>query len=146
MEQNIKSDLAKLKEQFGIDRLDAGTYSPLALAYIGDTIYDMIFRTMVVGQSNMAAHKYHKKVCTYVSAVAQSQMFENIKEELTEAEMAVYKRGRNAKPYNKAKNASTMEYQRATGLEALVGYLYLSDNMDRIIELVKLGLERQKQE
>lgn len=146
MEQSIKSDMAKLREQFGLGKLDANTYSPLALAYIGDTIYDMIFRTIVVGQSNMAAHKYHKKVCTYVSAVAQSEMFEKIKDYLTEQEMAVYKRGRNSKPYNKAKNASSIEYQRATGLEALVGYLYLSDNMDRIIELVKLGLEQQKAE
>ena len=141
MEQGIKSDLAKIKEQFGIERLDAGTYSPLALAYIGDTIYDMVFRTIVVGKNNMAAHKYHKKVCNYVSAVAQSQMFENIKEYLTEQEMAVYKRGRNSKPYNKAKNASSIEYQRATGLEALIGYLYLDDNMDRVIELIKLGLK-----
>ena len=140
MEQGIKSDLAKLKDCFGIKEIAADTYSPLALAYIGDTVYDMIFRTIVVGRVNMAPHKYHKKVCSYVSAVAQSNMVEAIKDRLTDKELRIYKRGRNSKPYNKAKNASSIEYQRATGLEALVGYLYLNDEMDRLYELLSYGL------
>ena len=144
MEQSIKSDMAKLKEKFGLGEIDANAYSPLSLAYLGDTIYDMVFRTIVVGGCNMAAHKYHKKVCSYVSAVAQSNMVALIQDEFTEQEMAIYKRGRNAKPYNKAKNASAIDYQRATGLEALVGYLYLSDNIDRIYELLQLGLSKMK--
>lgn len=144
MEQGVKSDIAIVKEHFEMGGIDANTYSPLALAYIGDTVYDMVFKTIVVGKVNMAAHKYHKRVCSYVSAVAQSEMIEYIKDILTEKELDIYKRGRNSKPYNKAKNASTIEYQRATGLEALVGYLYLSDNMERICELIKYGLSQME--
>ena len=130
------------QKQFGISKVNVKAYSPLSLAYIGDTIFDMIFRTLVVSRFNMAAHKYHKKVCQYVSAVAQSQMVEQIQELFTEEELEIYKRGRNSKPYNKAKNASVIEYQRATGLEALVGYLYLDGRMERIFELVKEGICR----
>lgn len=131
----------QFRDCFGIPRVDVRGYSPLALAYIGDTVFDLIFRTVVVSRHNMAAHKYHKKVCTYVSAVAQSEMVEQIQDSFSVEEMDIYKRGRNSKPYNKAKNASVMEYQRATGLEALIGYLYLQGRMDRILELLKQGME-----
>lgn len=130
------------EQSFGLEPVDVKTYSPLALAYLGDTVYDMIFKTIVVSRHNMAAHKYHKKVCQYVSAVAQSQMVEVLLDLFTEEELLVYKRGRNSKPYNKAKNASPIEYQRATGLESLMGYLYLSRRIDRIIELLREGLQR----
>lgn len=134
--------MEEFRRQFAIDKVNVKAYSPLALAYIGDTVFDMIFRTLVVSRLNMAAHKYHKEVCRYVSAVAQSEMVEQIQELFTEEELEIYKRGRNSKPYNKAKNASVMEYQRATGLEALVGYLYLDGRIERILELVKEGICR----
>jgi ribonuclease-3 family protein len=129
-------------QQFGLHKVDVRAYSPLALAYLGDTVFDLIFRTIVVSQHNMAANKYHKKVCNYVSAVAQSEMVELLMDELTQEEMEIYKRGRNSKPYSKAKNASAMEYQRATGLECLVGYLYLSGQMERLLQLVQMAMER----
>lgn len=131
----------QFQDFFQLDKVNVRAYSPLALAYVGDTVFDMIFRTIVVSRHNMAAHKYHKKVCAYVSAVAQSEMVEKIQDCLTDEELDIYKRGRNSKPYNKAKNASVMEYQRATGLEALIGYLYLDGRMGRILELMKLGME-----
>ena len=142
MEQSVTSDLAKIKKCFGLKGDLPEQYSPLALAYIGDTVYDMVFRTIAVASANMAPHKYHKIVCKYVSAVAQSEMVEAIKNQLTEKELKIYKRGRNAKPYHKAKNASSIEYQRATGLEALTGYLYLNDEMDRLYELLAYGLDK----
>ncbi len=147
MEQNIdkssvwKPAIEAFKEKFELPENDVRTYSPLAFAYIGDTVYDMIFRTIVVSRKNMAAHKYHKEVCRYVSAVAQSKMVEVLKDIWTDEEEAMYRRGRNSNPYNKAKNASVIEYQRATGLECLMGYLYLKGDFDRIMELVKYGLE-----
>lgn len=130
------------QRRFELHKVNVKAYSPLALAYIGDTIFDLIFRTLVVSRFNMAAHKYHKEVCRYVSAVAQSEMVEQIQELFTDEELEIYKRGRNSKPYNRAKNASVIEYQRATGLEALVGYLYLDGRMERIFELIKEGICR----
>ena len=146
MEENIGNDswaaaFDSLIESFNIKAPDVKGYSPLALAYIGDTVFDLIFRTLVVSRCNMAANKYHNEVKHYVSAVAQSEMVEKMKEHFTEEEERVYLRGRNSKPYNKAKNASVMEYQRATGLECLVGYLYLQKNMKRVIELIHYAVD-----
>ena len=77
-----------------------------------------------------------------VKAQTQARMAESILESLSEEELSVYKRGRNAKSYSVAKNASVSDYRRATGFEALIGYLYLQDKEDRVIELVKLALSR----
>lgn len=133
--------IESIREWFELKEVDVRAYSPLSLAYIGDTVFDMIVRTIAVGHCNMAAHKYHKKVTSYVSAVAQSQMVEILTSHLTEEELDVYKRGRNSKPYSKAKNASSIEYQRATGLEALVGYLYFGGQMERLLYLMKLAID-----
>lgn len=130
-----------IREWFDLKEVDVRAYSPLSLAYIGDTVFDMIIRTVAVGHCNMAANKYHKKVTGYVSAVAQSLMVEIVEPYLTQEELDIYKRGRNSKPYSKAKNASSIEYQRATGLEALVGYLYLGGQMERLCYLMKLAID-----
>lgn len=111
-------------------------YSPLALAYIGDSIYDLMVKKHFVLISNMQPEKYHKKVTSIVSANAQSAFVDSIMEKLSEDEMAVYKRGRNSSPHTKAKNASLENYLKATGFEAVLGYLYLSGNMERLSELV----------
>lgn len=126
-----------IKSSFALDNVDINSYSPLTLAYIGDAIYDLIVRTMVVESGNAPVNKLHKKVTTRVQATAQAELFHRIQECLTEEEMAVYKRGRNAKSFSSAKNASIVEYRTATGVEALFGYLYLTDQIDRIIELMK---------
>ncbi len=146
MEENIVDSawttaFDSMIESFNVKHPDVKGYSPLALAYIGDTVFDLIFRTVVVSRANMAANKYHNEVKHYVSAVAQSDMVERMKEHFTEEEERVYLRGRNSKPYNKAKNASVIEYQRATGLECLVGYLYLDGRMDRVLQLIHYGIE-----
>ncbi len=141
MEESL-SLLKQLKKEFECGEVDIRTYSPLTLAYIGDGIYDLIIRTVVVERGNRAAANLHKKSIKFVNAATQAAMIEAIREELSEEEQSVYRRGRNAKSYTTAKNASIGDYRKATGFEALLGYLYLQDNMGRVIELVKLALER----
>lgn len=96
----------------------------------------------MVERGNEPANKLHRKTVTYVKAQTQAAMIEALIEELTEEELTVYKRGRNAKSYTSAKNASIGDYRKATGLEALMGYLYLQDNLPRIIELMQIGLHK----
>lgn len=126
--------------RFEIPRQDIRTYSPLTLAYIGDGIYDLVIRTIVVGKGNTQANRLHKETSGLVKAKAQSDMVEILLPELTKEEEAVYKRGRNAKSPTMAKNATMADYRRATGFEALMGYLYLKDDFARVVELVEKGL------
>ena len=131
-----------LNEKFGIEGKDIRSYSPLTLAYIGDAIFDVIIRSILVNKGNTAVNKLHKRASDIVKAGTQSAFIKALMDNLTEEEADIYRRGRNSKPHTKAKNATTMDYLDATGFEAVVGYLYLTDNMDRICELVELGIER----
>ena len=135
MEESITL-LTKIKQVFDCEGQDVRAYSPLTLAYIGDGIYELVIRSIVVERANRSANDLHKKTTRYVKAPAQSAMIE----ELTEEEEAVYRRGRNAKSYTTAKNASVADYRRATGFEALMGYLYLTGQTDRMLELIKDGI------
>lgn len=119
---------------------DMRTYSSLTLAYIGDAVYDMIIRTVVVERANRPASELHKIVVKYVSAPAQAKIIQALTDSLTQEEQAVYRRGKNAKPHTTAKNASHAEYMKATGFEAVLGYLYMTDNMARALELIDRGL------
>lgn len=139
MEESI-SFLANIKETFDVRKADVRAYSPLTLAYIGDAVFDIIIRTVVVGRSNRPANELHKKTSSLVKAETQAMLVEALLPLLSEEEEAVYKRGRNAKSYTSAKNATIADYRRATGFEALVGYLYLQDRMGRVLELVREGL------
>lgn len=141
MEQN-RELLDKIKEVFQCKEVDVRAYSPLTLAYIGDSIYDLVIRTVIVERANKAVNDLHKKATKYVKAQTQAQMIYALQEHLTDEEMAVYKRGRNAKSYTSAKNASINEYRNATGFEAMMGYLYLLGRTDRMLELIHLGIEK----
>lgn len=141
MEESL-SLLGQLKREFECEEVDIRTYSPLTLAYIGDSIYDAMIRTVVVERGNRSTNDLHKMAIRYVNAGTQARMIEALQELLTEEERAVYRRGRNAKSPSVAKNASVTDYRKATGMEAVLGYLYLQDRMDRAIELVKRGIER----
>ena len=132
----------KFLNEFGLEEQDLRTYSPLTLAYIGDAIFELVVRTVLVERKNAQAEKLHKAATKIVKAETQALMIEAIKEELTEEELAVYKRGRNAKAVTRAKNATMSEYRRATGFEALMGYLYLKGEVERMIELISLGAEK----
>lgn len=140
MEESI-SLLDLIKQSFELKEVDIRAYSPLTLAYIGDCVYDLIIRTVVVERGNEPANKLHKKTVTYVKAQTQAAMIEALSPYLTEEEETVYRRGRNAKSYTSAKNASIGDYRKATGMEALVGYLYLTRQEARIMELIKTGLK-----
>ena len=141
MDQSINL-LAKIKEEFDCKEVDLRTYSPLTLAFLGDCVYDIIIRTVVVERGNRAPQGLHNKKSYLVNAKTQKEIIESLLDVLTPEEEDIYRRGRNAKSYTTAKNASVGDYRKATGFEALLGYLYLSDNMDRVLFLVKEGLKR----
>ena len=130
-----------IKEQFGIADVDIRTYSPLTLAYIGDGIFDIVIRSVVVARGNSRANDLHKRTSEIVKAHTQALMIEALEGELTEEEADVYRRGRNAKSGTMAKNASMSDYRKATGFEALMGYLYLKDDFERIVFLTKRAME-----
>ena len=134
--------LLEILKTFPGKQQDVRTYSPLTLAYIGDAVYEVIIRTAVVERANRPANALHHITVKYVSAGAQSRIVQALMEELTEEEQAVYRRGKNSKPHTTAKNASLADYLKATGFETLIGYLYLTGQTDRALELVKLGIER----
>ena len=141
MEESI-SLLDLIKQSFELKEVDIRAYSPLTLAYIGDCIFDLVIRTVVVERGNEPANKLHRKTVAYVKAQTQAAMIEALLPELSEEELSVYKRGRNAKSYTSAKNASVGDYRKATGLETLMGYLYLTGEESRMLELIKTGLQR----
>lgn len=141
MEESI-TILDAIKREFDCNETDIRAYSPLTLAYIGDAIYDLVIRTIVVKRGNKSANNLHKKTVAYVNARVQAKMIDALESELTEEEMAVYHRGRNAKSYTTAKNASVIEYRKATGLEALCGYLYLTGQQERMLQLIREGIAK----
>lgn len=141
MEKSIISLEDSLDSVFGLSSKDWKLYSPLTLAYLGDAVYEMVIRTICVKRTNMQTQKLHRKVTGYVSAKAQAKMMDALVGELTEEEESIYRRGRNSKPYTKAKNASMEEYLKATGFEALVGYLYLQKEYERMNALIAHGIE-----
>lgn len=132
-----------IRDTLDISDVDADTYSPLTLAYIGDAIYDIVIRTMVVAKSNMQVNKLHKKSSGLVNAGTQADIIKYLMDngELTDKEISVYKRGRNAKSFTKAKNATVIDYRMATGFEALMGYLYLKGESGRMLGLIKNALD-----
>lgn len=141
MEESVKNMEQGILAFFPGKRQDIRTYSPLVLAYIGDAVYDLIIRTVVVGRANRPVNDLNRITVKYVSANAQSKIVQALMESLTEEEQAVYRRGKNSKPHTMAKNASVADYLKATGFEAVIGYLYLTDRMDRALELVRKGLD-----
>ena len=134
--QTLSREALRLKE------MDPGTYSPLALAYIGDAVYELIVRTMVISHGSIQVNKMHKKSASLVNAGTQAEMIRLMMEELTEEETAVYKRGRNAKSVTTAKHATVVDYRTATGFEALCGYLYLMGRLERLVTLISHGFEK----
>ena len=127
-EESLSSLKGLLNQVFHLEDKDLRTYSPLTLAYIG----------------NCPVNQLHRKASSLVKAGTQSSMMEVIEPMLTEEEHSVYRRGRNAHSPTMAKHATMADYRRATGFEALMGYLYLKDDFSRIIELVRAGIGEDK--
>ena len=136
----METNLIQLKELFHLEDQDLRSYSPLTLAYIGDGVYELIIRTILVKKGNCPVNRLHKKASSLVKAGAQSAIMEVIEEELTPEELSVYRRGRNAHSPTMAKHATMADYRRATGFEAPMGYLYLKEDYTRMLTLVRMGI------
>lgn len=144
MEESIKkSDPAReIRETFGIEGKDVRSFSPLTLAFLGDSVYEIVIRTMVVTKANASPNQLNRRSSALAKAGTQAKLAHLLEAELTQEELAVWKRGRNAHSATRAKNATVTDYRTATGLEALMGYLYLQGRTDRILELLQSGLGR----
>jgi ribonuclease-3 family protein len=140
MEQSLASFAEWFRQLYHLDKPDVRQYSALTLAYIGDAVYEIIIRSYVVGRGNAQVEKLHKRSSRLVKAKTQADLIKAVAPQLTEEERAVYKRGRNAKSYTMAKNATMSDYRHATGCEALIGYLYLSERYERLTTLIHEGL------
>lgn len=142
MEESISLDFHDyITEVLNLQEVDADSYSPLVLAFIGDCVYDLVIKSMIISRGNKQVHKLHEETSRFVQASTQSLMMRTMQQHLTEEEHAIYRRGRNAKSVSPAKNQSITDYRRATGFEALLGYLYLKKDYERLMALVKAGLD-----
>lgn len=145
MKKELSNDinfLEGVQKYFGDSKVKPEQYSALGLAYIGDGVFDLIIRTIVLDMGNGKVKNFHRITSSIVNAESQAKITKAILDELTEEENAIYKHGRNAKSSTSAKNASIVDYRIATGFEALIGYLYLNNRLERALELIKMGLER----
>ncbi len=121
---------------------DPDTISSLSLAYIGDSVYELIMRTIALSKHNGSANMINRFAKKYSNASTQAQMISAIADDLTEREMHIYKRGRNAKSVSAPKNCTISQYRMATGLEALFAHLYIEGKWDRAVELAIAGIEK----
>lgn len=133
-----------IREVFDMKDVDADSYSPLTLAYMGDCVYELTIRTLLVNKGNAPVNKLNKKSSDLAKAPTQSKMINLLVEDgfLTEEENAVYKRGRNAKSFSTAKNATVSDYRRATGFEALIGWLYIKGDSKRALEIIRYAFDK----
>ncbi|SHE45970.1 Mini-ribonuclease 3 [Clostridium fallax] len=136
------------------NKAEARMLNPLQLALVGDAVYEVFIRNYILSKNTeLSAHKIHVKAIGYVKAKAQSDIIVSLEKDLTEEEIAIYKRGRNTKSYTVPKNADVRDYRAATGFEALVGYLYLINDKKRLefvlnksIEIINNSKEENKEE
>ncbi len=137
---NTNQLLDDIQEFFQISQKEINSYSPLTLAYLGDAVFEIVVRTIIVEKKSGTVKSLHRQSSSLVNAKAQAELMARIMNILTEEEISIFKRGRNAKSHSVAKNADIHDYRTATGFEALMGYLYLKGEMQRLLELIRLGL------
>ena len=131
-----------MEESIKMDKIKLITMSPLVLAYLGDTVYESYIREHLIRQNiNRKVNNLHKLAIQYSKAKAQATIIHELEDELTEEEMKIFKRGRNQKSHTAPKNADIIDYKYATGFEAWIGYLYLSEDKERLEYIVKKGIE-----
>lgn len=136
---NTNHLLDDIRKFFQISQKETNSYSPLTLAYLGDAVFEIVVRTIIVEKKSGTVKSLHRQSSGLVNAKAQAELMSRIMNTLTEEEISVFKRGRNAKSHSVAKNADIHDYRTATGFEALMGYLYLNGEMERLLELIRLG-------
>ena len=117
---------------------EANAYSPLSLAFLGDSVYDTLVREHLLMKANMPVSKLHSAKIKLVCAEYQSDAYEKVAEQLSERELAVLKRGRNATGNTVPKHADALQYRRATAIESLFGFLYITGRTERVRELFAL--------
>jgi len=123
------------------DLQDVNMLSPLVWAYVGDSVYELFIRTNLVNYSNAKPHKLHIEAIKYVKAKAQADILKKISDNLTEEERDIVRRGRNTENHHIAKNAEIADYSQSTGFEALIGYLYLSKQEERLKEILNMCID-----
>ena len=123
------------------DILDVKMLSPLVWAYVGDSVYELFIRTQLINHSNAKPHKLHLETIKFVKAENQSKILDKIWDYLSEEEQEIFKRGRNTENHHLPKNGNVADYSHATGFEALIGYLYLSKQDERLKEILKLCID-----
>ena len=133
-----------LKNGTPADRERVRRKNAIVLSYVGDAVHTLYVRERLALGSEAHAHALHEAAVGRCNAAAQARAFERIEGMLTEEEKAVYLRGRNCKNASSSKNAGIVDYRKATGFEALVGFLYLCGEDDRLSELLNSGWEEEK--
>ena len=123
------------------DVSDVNQLSPLVWAYVGDSVYEVFIRTNLVNNSNAKPHRLHIETIKFVKAKAQADTLTKIKDSLTEKEKEIVRRGRNVQNHHVAKNATVADYSHATAFEALIGYLYLTKQDERLKEILNMCLD-----
>ena len=140
----MEESIEYLKQLFDLPEVNAKQYSPLTLAYIGDAVYELVIRTILVSRANTPVNRLHHRASSLVKAEKQSELIGILEPLFTAEEEHIYKRGRNAKSYTSAKNANITDYRRATGFEAVMGYLYLKGDYRRMLDLIRQGIAPEK--
>ncbi len=135
----------KIIEQMNLKERDVRQIPGLTLAYLGDCIYELVIRTMLVERGMSHVSELNREASSRAKASAQAELLHKIEPFLSEEEAAAYRRGRNVKSASVAKHATVIDYRTATGFEALMGYLYLNNRIDRILELVMMGEQSDKE-
>jgi ribonuclease-3 family protein len=141
MEESLRQQILTAFPQ---KTVDIRTYSPMALAFLGDAVYSLFIRTTVVARGNRQAEKLHNETTRLVRAQKQAEIGKAVYDLLAPREQKIYRRGRNAHPMHHARGASLEEYLQATALETLCGYLFLQGETERIAQILRTGIELTK--
>lgn len=139
---NTQDLLTAIHQYFPDRQKDVRSLSPLKLAYLGDAVFEIIIRTLVIEETGGPVKNLHTRASELVNAGSQAELIKALQEDLTEEEKSVYRHGRNAKTSSVAKHADIHDYRNATGLETLFGYLYLTGHTERAVELCRIGFDR----
>ena len=140
----IEEIFKKISQELPVKPGDINTYSPLALAYVGDAVYELYIRTLLLSRGNAPVHKLHRQSVAFVKAKAQSDIVHKLMERLDPVEQDVVRRGRNAKSGTIPKNADVADYKYATGFETLLGYLYIKQDFARLLEVMRISVEQSE--
>ena len=134
-------ELIKIEKQ----EQEINQQSPLTWAYVGDCVFELYIRTKLINETNLKPHELHIKAINYVKAKAQAEMLKEIQDKLTEEELDIVRRGRNAENHHLPKNANIQEYMYSTAFEALIGYLFLCKKEERVKEIIEMAIKSKEE-